>query len=303
VKNSSEQDSIDLGLQDDKRKRHSKSNLTKNKLKLMEQENIIHIKEGLNSGTFINSSNILQEKIIKENQTYAEVESFDDDEFDYLKLNDAIEFDQRKFIYILLRMCKKKIIFIRPITEISVFESFPLKIVILLFYLAWYFVFVCIFYKDKYFGKRYYTKKYLNLGYILSNELGISVLSAFIASIIGFLFDYLLVVQNKFVILIRYEKNQEQLLLKLSKQMKIYKLRILIFFGVNIIFMFFFWYYISSFCAVFPKTQWEMIIITVIAFIFGALFQFIFALIITGLRFIGLKYKEKYTYKISQVLL
>ena len=303
VKNSSEQDSIDLGLQDDKRKRHSKSNLTKNKLKLMEQEKIIHIKEGLNSGIFINSSNVLQEKIIKENQTDAEVESFDDDEIDYLKLNDAIEFDQRKFIYFLLRMCKKKIIFIRPITEISVFESFPLKIVILLFYLAWYFVFVCIFYKDKYFGKRYYTKKYLNLGYILSHELGISVLSAFIASIIGFLFDYLIVVQNKFVILIRYEKNQEQLLLKLSKQMKNYKLRILIFFGVNITFMFFFWYYISSFCAVFPKTQWEMIIITVIAFIFGALFQFIFALIITGLRFIGLKYKEKYTYKISQVLL
>ena len=86
---------------------------------------------------------------------------------------------------------------------------------------------------------------------------------------------------------------------------KNYKLRVFIFFiiNINIIFMFFFWYYISSFCAVFPKTQWQMIIITIIAFIFGAIFQFIFVLIICGLRYIGLKLNNEICYKISKLLL
>ena len=103
--------------------------------------------------------------------------------------------------------------------------------------------------------------------------------------------------------LIRYEKNNDDFLEKLSKQTKNYKLRVFIFFIINIIFMFFFWYYISSFCAVFPKTQWQMIIITIIVFIFGAIFQFVFALIITGLRYLGLKYSNQICYKISKVLL
>ena len=99
------------------------------------------------------------------------------------------------------------------------------------------------------------------------------------------------------------KKNNDDFLAKLSKQMKNYKLRVFIFFIINIIFMFFFWYYISSFCAVFPKTQWQMIIITIIAFIFGVIVQFVFALIIAGLRYLGLKYSNQICYKISKVLL
>ena len=178
-----------------------------------------------------------------------------------------------------------------------------MRIIVLLFYIAWYFVFVCLFYTDKYFSKRYLTKQNLDLGYILSHEIGISVLSGLIASIIGFLFDYLLIMKYNFVALIRYENNKNDFFTKLSNQMKNYKIRVFIFFIINIIFMFFFWYYISSFCAVFPKTQWQMIIITIIAFIFGAVFQFIFVLIICGLRYIGLKFNNEICYKISKVLL
>ena len=248
------------------------------------------------------SSNTLQEKEIV-HQTDEEISSFDDEEIDYLQLNDAIYFDNRTFIYFLWRVTKKKVIFIKPFTDISVFEPFILRIIILLFYIAWYFVFVCLFYTDKYFGKRYLTKKNLDLGYILSHEIGISVLSGLISSIIGILFDYLLIMKYNFDSLIRYEKNNDDFLAKLSKQMKNYKLRVFIFFIINIIFMFFFWYYISSFCAVFPKTQWQMIIITIIAFIFGAIFQFIFVLIICGLRYIGLKLNNEICYKISKLLL
>ena len=122
------------------------------------------------------SSNTLQEKVIV-NQTDEDIKDFDDEEIDYLKLNDAIDFDNRTFKYFLWRVTKKKVIFIKPFTDISVFEPFTMRIIVLLFYIAWYFVFVCLFYTDKYFSKRYLTKKNLDLGYILSHEIGISVLS------------------------------------------------------------------------------------------------------------------------------
>ena len=281
-------------------KAHSKSA----KLPIMTEntnhENVIEIQSSRNEN-FISSNN-LQERVIV-NQTDEEVASFDDEEIDYLELGHAIDFDNRTFVYFLWRVTKKKLIFIKPFTDISVFEPFTMRIIILLFYIAWYFVFVCLLYTDKYFSKRYLTKKNLDLGYILSHEIGISVLSGLLASIIGFLFDYLLIMKYNFVALIRYEKNNDDFLSKLSKQMKNYKLRVFIFLIVNIIFMFFFWYYISSFCAVFPKTQWQMIIITIIAFIFGAIFQFVFVLIICGLRYIGLKYNNEICFKISKVLL
>ena len=85
--------------------------------------------------------------------------------------------------------------------------------------------------------------------------------------------------------------------------MQTYKIKLIIVLVVNCILMLFFWYYISSFCAVFPKTQAEIIAITIIAIIFGVIFQFIFALIIAGLRYVGLKYNQRIIYRISQILL
>ena len=85
--------------------------------------------------------------------------------------------------------------------------------------------------------------------------------------------------------------------------MKTYKTKLILFFIFSGLFMFFFWYYISSFCAVFPKTQSEMVIISIFALIFGIVFQLIFSLIISILRFIGLKCRVNFIYKVSQILL
>ena len=103
--------------------------------------------------------------------------------------------------------------------------------------------------------------------------------------------------------MIRYEKNHDQFLKKAKSEMQKYKIKLIIVLVVNCILMLFFWYYISSFCAVFPKTQAEIIAITIIAIIFGVIFQFIFALIIAGLRYVGLKYKQSIIYRISQILI
>jgi len=282
-------------------KRNSKNKMISNKLPILkEKEN--NSEDSHKNYMIINSENTLIKKEYKP-PTDSDVESFDDDEIDYLKLNDAIDFDNRSFIHIFCRLCKKKIIFIKPFSDVSVFEPFPIRITALIFYISWYFVFVCLFYKDKYFGKRFQTRKKLNINYILSHEIGISILSGFLSSIISFLFEYLLNVKSKFVALIRYEKNYDNFLKKTRQAMKTYKTKLILFFIFSGLFMFFFWYYISSFCAVFPKTQSEMVIISIFALIFGIVFQLIFSLIISILRFIGLKCRVNFIYKVSQILL
>ena len=283
-------------------KKHSKSCLTNN-LPILSNKESIEVDSNTNYNIIPNSSNVLTKKKTYVPNEDEEIESFDDDEIDYLQLNDAIDFDNRTFLYFFWRMCKKKVIFIKPFSDISVFEPFPIRITTLIFYITWYFVFSCLFFKDKFFAKRYGTKKFLSLGYILSHEIGICILSGFLSSIVGFLFDYFLSVKSKFVALIRYEKNHDQFLKKAKSEMQKYKIKLIIVLVVNCILMLFFWYYISSFCAVFPKTQAEIIAITIIAIIFGVIFQFIFALIIAGLRYVGLKYKQSIIYRISQILI
>ena len=282
-------------------KRFSKNNSLRKKLHFLKDEKD-NYEDSQNNHMIMNSENILIKKEYKP-PTDSDVESFDDDEIDYLKINDAIDFDNRTFCHVLLRLCKKKVIFIKPFSDVSVFEPFPIRITALLLYIGWYFFFVCLFYKDKYFEKRFQSRKHLDIKYILSHEIGISILSGFLSSIVSFLFEYILAVKSKFVSLIRYEKNYDDFLKKTRQAMKNYKIRLILFFIVSCLFMFFFWYYISSFCVVFPKTQSEMVIITVFALLFGIVFQIIFALIISLLRLIGLKCRINCIYKLSQILL
>ena len=85
--------------------------------------------------------------------------------------------------------------------------------------------------------------------------------------------------------------------------MKCYKIKLIFFFILNFILMIFFWYYVSSFCAVYVGTQYAMITAAIFALFFGIIYQAIFALIITILRHIGLKMNINICYKVSQVLL
>ena len=81
------------------------------------------------------------------------------------------------------------------------------------------------------------------------------------------------------------------------------KCKMIGFFITNIIIMGMFWYYISAFCAVYQKTQVPWLEGCFISFIFCVLFQMIYALFITAIRYIGLKCKISCFYTLSTYLI
>ena len=101
----------------------------------------------------------------------------------------------------------------------------------------------------------------------------------------------------------RYEKNKDLFLFKMKKIMKCYKYRLFFFFFIDFISMIFFGYYVGSFCAVYSNSQYALIILIILSLIFGIIIQIIFSLIIGIFRYLGLKLRINFYYKLSQILL
>ena len=83
---------------------------------------------------------------------------------------------------------------------------------------------------------------------------------------------------------------------------KIINRKIMIFFGVNFIFLLFFWYYLSSFCAVYKNTQTYLIKDTFISFCLSLVYPFFINLIPGIFRIMALKKVNKLLYTISKLI-
>ena len=86
---------------------------------------------------------------------------------------------------------------------------------------------------------------------------------------------------------------------------KCLRLKFLIFFTLSILFMLFFWYFISCFCAVYKNTQIVLIKDTLISFALSMVYPFGLNLLpgifrIPALR--AVKKDQAYKYKISQYI-
>ena len=156
---------------------------------------------------------------------------------------------------------------------------------------------IILFFNDSTIHKIYIDSGSFNFLYLLPRIIYSSIISSILNTILK-----ALALTEKNILELKKTKSCE-INIESKKIIKFLYYKFILFFIISFIFLLFFWYYISSFCAVFPKTQAEIIAITIIAIIFGVIFQFIFALIIAGLRYVGLKYKQSIIYRISQILI
>ena len=92
---------------------------------------------------------------------------------------------------------------------------------------------------------------------------------------------------------LKIEKNNKILREKATKVRKTVKFRILIFFILSLLAMLFFWYFISSFCAVYKNTQLILIKDTLISFSFSMIYPFGLYLLPGMLRIRSLKAPKK----------
>ena len=100
------------------------------------------------------------------------------------------------------------------------------------------------------------------------------------------------------------EKSNIYTFFKDSKKiLKYYKIQVYFFLSLVIVIFFFSFYYVSTFCSVFVKTQLNLFELTLCSMIFSFLLQLLYICIIILLREISLKFEVKSLYYFIKVLI
>ena len=125
-----------------------------------------------------------------------------------------------------------------------------------------------------------------------------TIVSGFIIMLLKILFSF-----ESNILTLKKEKYIKKTIKKSQYIKKVITIKIIIFIIINYIFLLFFWYYISCFCAVLMNYQMILIINTLITFGVSMVYPFILFLIPGFLRIPALRAKNnKCLYKISRLL-
>ena len=252
-----------------------------------------------NKNTFIskydlskkNNNSILKTKKLK---------SFNDAELNGLSYEAALNYDKRNFCqyYFSLFKTKHDIIF-----SFCTSNDYNLKIIkIDLFFFNFIFSLEinALFFNDDTMHKIYEDEGSFNLLYQIPQILYSTLISNFISIFINMLAlseDNILAFKQ-----IKEIKNLNKKKLNLNKKLKI---KFLIYFIFSSLFLLFFWYYISMFCAIYVNTQIHLIKDTLLSFILSLIYPIFLYFIPSIFRMIALsnpKNKRVYFYKVSQFI-
>ena len=126
--------------------------------------------------------------------------------------------------------------------------------------------------------------------------------STFISTIINIIIKYFSLTEKN-IIEIKNEQNLEKINKEISGKFKSLNLKFIFFYVFSFIFLIFFWYYLSCFCAVYRNTQNHLIKDTLISFGLSMLYPLIINLFPGLLRIPSLnKNNRELMFKISKII-
>ena len=206
-----------------------------------------------------------------------------------LPYEQAIKKDKRTFTNYYLSEIRNSQSFIFTFISSSDGNNRFIKIVLFIFNIAMYFCWNALFFTDSsisYINSKSGSYNYL---YFLPK----SIVSAILSGIINSLFK-LLALNNSKKLKASYFSYKHYLI---KAQIKLG-----IFFLLQFFFLLFFWYFISAFCAVYVNTQKHLIKSCLLSLLFTMIFPFFYVIMITILRLVGIRKKNKMLYNISKFL-
>ena len=282
-------------------------NIHKRKVNINESNNInlLYLKKERNekkNKKFDNNINSLN-TTKKNKEIYNKVINImkcNDDELNDLEYEKALKIDKRNYcqFYISLLKTKHDILFTFFIN--NDYNSKIVKIDLLLFNFVLEFTINALFFSDDTMHKIYEDNGSFNFLYQLPQIL----YSAIISRILNILLGMLALSQN---IILEYKnsKRSDNLNQKKISINKIIKIKLIIYFIISSIFLYFFWYYISMFCAIYVNAQIHLIKDTLISYFVSLFSPLLFNLIPAIFRILSLhnnKSKRKFLYTISKII-
>ena len=219
---------------------------------------------------------------LNEKKIYTDLEIND---FDY---KTAVLFDKRTYCQYYSSLIRRKQIILFTFCQGLDYNLIQIKINLLLFSFSLYFTVEGFFFSDDTMNNIYT----LNGRYDLIYRIPQLLYSFFIWLLINILLKELSLTDRQFLS-IKNENNYILLREKASKIRKNVKIRIIIFYLISSLCMFFFWYFISCFCAVYKNTQKILIYDTLVSFGFLLIYPFGFYLLPGLFRIPSLRSSKK----------
>ena len=223
--------------------------------------------------------------------------------YEDLDFEEAKKLDKRSCSKSLSRIIGKKVIFFSPFSKSYKFESCSIKIMMFLLQLMIISALICLFFKDKFISERYKKKKSIGFGFTFKQMWIYCILIALITSFIVYIFCAIIDNGKNFKKCIQNNIDVKKVSSNIKKVMRNYKIKIIIFMILCFILMGLLWYYVSTFCGLFSKTQKAWFYSLLISIFFILIIQIFYAIILGCLRHKSLKQDNIALYNIIYVLI
>ena len=214
---------------------------------------------------------------------------------DYFIYCDALQKDTRSFCLMLTSLIQEKSIFIKSISKKAIFEFQSIYFSIYLLYISFLLSFNVLLFSENYISEKFRNEGKISLNSIFKKMFYSSFFNMIISKIILYLSEYSKTF-NKVIYEFHGTKDFKEIAVRTIHKVKI-KLRLFLFFAliINISLL----YFISSFCALYQKTQISLFLGFIFSYCFSNIIFFILCLIVSILRFASLYSKFERLYYIS----
>ena len=221
-------------------------------------------------------------------------------EINNLKYNEAKKIDKRNYLQYYFSLLKRKQLIIFTFYTSTDYNSRIIKISLFLFSFILHITVTALFFNDSTMHKIYEDEGSFNFIYQIPTIL----FSTVISTAINFLILFLSLTEKDIIeIRTKVEEKKENLNDAISKTKKCLKLKIIIFFTLNFLFLLLFWYYLSSFCAVYKNTQTHLFKDASLSYLLSMLYPFGLSLLPGLLRIPALRKENgEYMYIISKIV-
>ena len=186
---------------------------------------------------------------------------FTDNEMNSLIYNEALKYDKRTYFKYYLSLIRTKHMFFFAFFPNIDYNSQIIKISLFVFSFNLYYTINGLFFTYNTMHEIYKNSGKFDFIYQLPQILYSTIISVFINALIKYFS-----LSEKNILKIKNEQNIKENVNIIPKTIKCLKIKFLIFYLLSFIFLLFFWFYLSCFCAVYKNSQIYLIEDTLISF-------------------------------------
>ena len=231
--------------------------------------------------------------MINANENYSL--KYNDYELNTMLYKEAKIYDRRVFINYYFSLIKIKNYILFSFCPIRDYNSKIIKVSLFFIFFSIYYFINALFFDEKTIHKIYEDEGAYNFIYLVRYIFYSFAISQIFNTIIKYIF-----LSERNIVEIKKEQTMEKANDVIDKVKKRIIIKYICYFGLSSIFLIFFWYYLSSFGAVYQNTQVYLIENTLISFAVSLIYPFIINIIPAVLRIKALKgLNNEFMFKIS----